>query len=242
MLKTKKIDNWQKYFQKYNQNKLALHFSTLARENIFHTLNKLILNKKKHKNLKILDFGVSDSSNKDANPFLKFLNKKKRNTIYGCGLDEVSDVKKNYKNLNYTKIIQNKNLPYKDNYFHISLSHAVFEHVGGDKKKIFYLSELIRVSENIFISIPNRYFPIEHHSNIPFLGYLPKKIIYKLLSFFNYDIFKSEKSLTFNSINQFKKYISYIKVNKNIKLEFGYTGLKLGFFSSHFYIFIRKQK
>ena len=47
MLKTKKIDNWQRYFQKYNQNKRALHFSTLARENIFHTLNKLILNKKK---------------------------------------------------------------------------------------------------------------------------------------------------------------------------------------------------
>ena len=64
----------------------------------------------------------------------------------------------------------------------------------------------------------------------------------KLLSFFNYDIFKSEKSLTFNSINQFKKYISYIKVNKNMKLKFGYTGLKLGFFSSHFYIFIKKQK
>lgn len=242
MIKNHKIDSWHKYFAKYNKNKIALYYSSIARNNIIKCLNNLILFKKKNINNKILDFGVSDSINQDSNPFVKFFLKKKRDNIYGCGVDNPENVMKNYKELKYKRIKPYTKLPYKKNFFSLSISHAVFEHIGNETKKKFYLSELIRISDNVFISIPNRYFPIEHHSNIPMLGYLPSKLIYKILSFFNYNLFKNEKNLTFNSKSKFFKIATKLKKKYNIDFHLGYTGLKFGIFSSHFYIFIKKIK
>ncbi len=225
---------------KYNKNKLAMYFSFIARNNIIKTLNNLILFKKKNNIINILDFGVSDSKNQDSNPFVTYFLQKKRRNIFGCGIDDAKNVNKNYKNLKYKKIKPGSKLPYKTNFFSLSISHAVFEHIGSKNKKIFYLSELIRISEKVFISIPNRYFPIEHHSNIPMLGYLPSNLIYKLLNFFNYNLFKNEKTLTFNSKRDFYNIASQLRKKYNINFCLGYTGLKLGIFSSHFYIFIKK--
>jgi hypothetical protein len=239
MVKNYKIDSWQKYFDKYNKNKLAIYFSFRARNNIINCLKRLTISKKKNINTKILDFGVSNSKNQDSNPFVKYFLSKRRKDIFGCGVDNVQSVRKIYKNLKYKKIKPNHKLPYKGNFFSLSISHAVFEHIGNKNRK-FYLSELIRVSEKVFISIPNRYFPIEHHSNIPMLGYLPSKLIYKILIFFNYNLFKSKKTLTFNSKNKFSKLASILDKKYNINFHLGYTGLKFGMFSSHFYIFIKK--
>ncbi len=241
MKKNQKIDNWDKFFEKYNNNNIALFFSKVARSNIINLLIKLMFNKNNNKRAKILDFGVSNSENFDSNPFVKYFLKNSYKYLYGCGLDNESGIKKKYKYLKYKKIKPNKKLPYKDNFFTVSTSHAVFEHVGNFNKKKFYLSELLRVSKNVFISIPNRYFPIEHHSNIPFLGYLPSKLIYKIMNFFNYQIFKNEKTLTFNSIDDFDLIISKLVKSYKFNYSINYTGIKLGIFSSHFYIFIKKN-
>ncbi len=240
MKKTHKIDNWNKFFANYNNNNIALFFSKVARSNIISLLIKLMFNKNNNKREKILDFGVSNSQNFDSNPFVKYFLKNSYKCLYGCGLDNESNVRKKYKGLKYKKIKPNTKLPYKDNFFKISISHAVFEHVGNFNKKKFYLSELLRVSKNVFISVPNRYFPIEHHTNIPFLGYLPSKVIYKIMSYFNYQIFKSDKTLTFNSINDFDLIIKKLIINNKFNYSKNYTGIKLGKFSSHFYILIKK--
>lgn len=241
MKKNQNIDNWDKFFQKYNKNNIALFFSNKARSNIIKLLIKLMFYKNNNKKNKILDFGVSSSKNSDSNPFVKYFIKKKYKSLYGCGLDNISDVKNNLKDLKYKKIKPNKKLPYKDNYFSISISHAVFEHLGSFKKKQFYLSELLRISKKVFITVPNRYFPVEHHSNIPLLGYLPSKLIYKILVFFNYNLFNSEKTLTFNSINDFHLIIKKLINTYNFNYSINYTGLLLGKFSSHFYVYIEKK-
>ena len=241
MKKNQKIDDWNKFFQNYNKNKDALFFSNMARSNIIKLLIKLMFGKNNNKRTKILDFGVSNSANFDSNPFVKYFLKNRYKQIYGCGLDNELEIKKKYKGLRYKKIKTNQKLPYKNNFFSYSTSHAVFEHLGNFNKKKFYLSELLRVSKKVFISIPNRYFPIEHHSNIPFLGYLPPKLIYRILIYLGFDIFKNEKSLTFNSINDFHLIIKKLLKNNQFNYSIKYTGLNLGIFSSHFYVFIEKS-
>lgn len=76
-------------------------------------------------------------------------------------------------------------LPFVDNTFDIAYSNAVIEHVGTREKQLAFLQELIRVSRRGgFITTPNRHFPIEVHTRVPFLHLLlPKKYFDQFLHF-----------------------------------------------------------
>ncbi len=66
-------------------------------------------------------------------------------------------------------------LPFEDDSFDLAFSNAVVEHVGGrgDQQRRF-VGELCRVAPQVFISTPNRWFPVETHTLLPFLHWLPR--------------------------------------------------------------------
>lgn len=77
-----------------------------------------------------------------------------------------------------------KNLKYPDNKFDIVFSNAVIEHVGNREEQKRFAQELLRVGRRLFITTPNYWFPIELHTLIPLVHWLPLKItfwIYKKL-------------------------------------------------------------
>jgi SAM-dependent methyltransferase len=74
-----------------------------------------------------------------------------------------------------------KQFPFSDKTFDVCWSNAVLEHVGDEEEQINFLKEIKRVAKVAYITTPNRYFPIEVHTHIPFLHYLPKKIFDKYL-------------------------------------------------------------
>jgi hypothetical protein len=47
----------------------------------------------------------------------------------------------------------------------------VLEHVGSLGHQALFVSELMRVAHKVFVSVPHRYFPVEHHTGIPFLHF-----------------------------------------------------------------------
>lgn len=64
-------------------------------------------------------------------------------------------------------------LPFKNSSFDIAFSMHVIEHVTNFA---IYLSEMLRVLKRggiLFLELPNRYFPIEQHTSIPGIHYLP---------------------------------------------------------------------
>jgi hypothetical protein len=71
----------------------------------------------------------------------------------------------------YCRIEPNRALPFTDAAFTIATSNAVLEHLGSQQNQIFFVSELCRIATRVFISVPNKYFPIEHHTGIPLLHY-----------------------------------------------------------------------
>ena len=71
--------------------------------------------------------------------------------------------------------------PFKDREFDICWCSAVIEHVGSRDKQAQFLAEISRVAKSAFITTPNRYSPIEIHTRICFLHYLPKKIFDRIL-------------------------------------------------------------
>jgi SAM-dependent methyltransferase len=66
------------------------------------------------------------------------------------------------------------NLPFEDDSFDIAFSNAVLEHVGGPEEQRRFVHELCRVAPKVFVSTPNRRFPLEVHTLVPFLHWLPR--------------------------------------------------------------------
>lgn len=59
--------------------------------------------------------------------------------------------------------------PFKSQDFDWAFSNAVIEHVGDGNAQLNFLNEMLRVAAHVFFTTPNKYFPIESHTNIAFL-------------------------------------------------------------------------
>ena len=65
-------------------------------------------------------------------------------------------------------------LPFEDDAFDLAFSNAVVEHVGGRDQQRRFVAELCRVAPRVFVSTPNRWFPVETHTLLPFIHWLPR--------------------------------------------------------------------
>jgi len=71
-------------------------------------------------------------------------------------------------------------LPFEDGAFDIVFSNAVIEHVGGRERQRQFVSEAIRVGRHVFITTPNRRFPIEVHTRLPLVHWLPDAVSHRV--------------------------------------------------------------
>jgi len=120
----------------------------------------------------------------------------------------------------------NAALPFKDQQFDIAYSNAVFEHLESDELREFFFSELSRVAKQVYICVPNRWFPLEHHTAIPLIHYIPTLFRY-LLRNGEKSFWAEPKNLDFISKSKLKGFADGSKVNAC------YTGIWLGPFSSN---------
>jgi len=68
-----------------------------------------------------------------------------------------------------------RSLPFEDGAFDIGFSNAVVEHVaGGRDGQRQFVHELCRVARRVFVTTPNRFFPLEVHTLLPFAHWLPE--------------------------------------------------------------------
>jgi SAM-dependent methyltransferase len=67
-----------------------------------------------------------------------------------------------------------RDLPFEDDAFDIAFSNAVLEHVGGRDEQRRFVHELCRVARRVFVSTPNRWFPVEAHTLLPLVHWLPR--------------------------------------------------------------------
>jgi hypothetical protein len=77
-----------------------------------------------------------------------------------------------------------RELPFADGEFDLGFSNAVVEHVaGGREGQRSFVHELCRVSRRVFVTTPNRWFPLEVHTLLPFVHWLPAAARGRLLPF-----------------------------------------------------------
>ena len=64
-------------------------------------------------------------------------------------------------------------LPFRDDSFDVVFSNAVIEHVGGRERQQRLVEEALRVGRRVFLTTPNRWFPVEVHTRVPLVHWLP---------------------------------------------------------------------
>jgi SAM-dependent methyltransferase len=71
-------------------------------------------------------------------------------------------------------------LPFEDASFDVVFSNAVIEHVGGEQEQRRFVAEALRVAPRVFVTTPNRWFPIEVHSRLPLVHWLPDAVSHRV--------------------------------------------------------------
>ena len=74
-----------------------------------------------------------------------------------------------------------RSLPFGDAEFDIGFSNAVIEHVGARDEQRRFVAEILRTCRRVFVCTPNRGFPIDPHTLLPFVHWLPRRWWYAIL-------------------------------------------------------------
>ena len=137
--------------------------SAWARSNVFELFMQQIVPRQ---DTTILDIGSSDEEGPETNMLEQLYPWPEQITAAGIG--QGLEFSKRYASY-YVQIEAGKPLPFSDMAFDVVWSNAVLEHVGGQNARAAFVTEIRRVARRAFIVVPNRWFPIEHHTAIPML-------------------------------------------------------------------------
>ena len=83
------------------------------------------------------------------------------------------------------------------------ISSATIEHVGNFENQTTMIRNIIKLSKKYFIiTTPNRYYPIDFHTKLPILHWLPKNLHRRILKLLKIEFFSKEKNLNLLSKNE----------------------------------------
>lgn len=133
-------------------------------------------------NDRILDIGFTENDYSEEANYLEKQSPYKQNiTALGLALGkESSSFKRLFPEVKVVYYDGNI-FPFQDKSFDIGWSNAVVEHVGNREKQILFVREMLRTCRIIYFTTPNRKFPFDLHTKIPFIHWLPKKYFDKCL-------------------------------------------------------------
>lgn len=146
----------------------------------------------------VIDVGVSrDRSLEGSNYLEDWFPDKSR--LIAVGVDDAAFLATEHKGLTFVRA-DGRNLPFRDDSFDFAFSSAVIEHVGSRTQQAALLKELWRVSrKGVFATTPNRWFPVETHTILPLLHWLPPSLFRSVLRLLGRSFFAAEENLNLMS-------------------------------------------
>jgi SAM-dependent methyltransferase len=127
----------------------------------------------------VLDVGFA---NREVSPTANYIERHYPwpENLTALGLDEPTEFRRRYPKVKAVRY-DGVDFPFADQTFDVVWSNAVIEHVGGFDRQVHFLKEMLRVGRRVFFSTPNRGFPMELHTRMPFVHWLPKPACDRIL-------------------------------------------------------------
>lgn len=121
----------------------------------------------------ILDVGIAD---KEYSPFDNYFEKRYPypHRITALSIHPLKEFSKQYPEIK-TVTYNGGEFPFENKHFSLVVSNAVIEHVGSFQKQLLFIYEMKRVGYQFFFTTPAKEFPIEMHTNYPFIHWLSDK-------------------------------------------------------------------
>jgi hypothetical protein len=141
----------------------------------------------------IVDVGVTSDRTFENSNYLEAWHPHSHN-ITAIGLDDASFLT-DFPGLTFVRG-NGLALPFRDEAFDVAHCSAVIEHVGNFANQANLLGECARVCRRGFlITTPYRWFPIEVHTSLPLLHWLPKAWHRAILSRLGFSFYCQEENL-----------------------------------------------
>lgn len=150
--------------------RLRSHFAIRARERMFRIF---MAHAKLNPGSRVLDLGVTPDINlPESNHFEQVYPYPKQLTA--ASIEPVDGLKAQFPNVTFVQI-QPGRLPFADGEFDACFCSAVIEHVGSRQAQAMFMSEVARVSRRFCLTTPNRWFPLDFHTILPLIHWLPQR-------------------------------------------------------------------
>ncbi|MFQ5425763.1 MAG: class I SAM-dependent methyltransferase [Gaiellales bacterium] len=125
----------------------------------------------------VLDVGAADAGYGDAADFATYNFLEEfypwPERITAVGLGEGARFAERYPRTPYVRA-DGCDLPFPSGAFDLYHSNAVIEHLDDRQRQERLVDEALRVARQVFITTPNRRFPLEVHTRLPIVHWLPQ--------------------------------------------------------------------
>jgi hypothetical protein len=146
----------------------------------------------------LLDVGVTSDRALESSNYLEAWYPLK-DRITAVGIDNAQFLELVYPGMRFLQA-NALDLPLDDRSYDVVHSSAVIEHVGCFDNQVRMIAECARVARRgLFLTTPNRWFPVEFHTVLPLVHWLPKATFRSLLRAIGKDFFAEEANLNLMS-------------------------------------------
>lgn len=165
----------------------------------------------------LLDIGVTADKAHLASNFIEHWYPFKHR-ITALGVDDAAWLERNYPGMRFVRG-DGRAMPFADDSFSFTFSSAVLEHVGSRAQQQSLVAEAIRVARRgAFLVTPNRWFPLELHSGMPLIHWLPPHSFRAALGRLGLDELAHEENLNLLDAGILKRMARHL----------GYAGARIG--------------
>jgi len=163
-----------------------------------------------HPDASILDVGASADDHISSNHFEKRYSDIRR--VCALGIDHLPGLMEQFPGLSVVRG-DARALPFANSSFDYVYSHAVIEHVGSREQQAEFIREALRVARcGVLLTTPNRWHPIESHTGLPLLHYLPATVCRPIYRALGKSMYASEDTLNLLSYRQILRMLDGLRV------------------------------
>ena len=149
--------------------RLRSHYALRARQRMFE---RFMAFAQPGPTSRVLDLGVTpDVSLPESNHFEQIYPYPTQLTA--ASIEPVEGLRVRFPAVNFVQIAPGR-LPFEDNAFDACFCSAVIEHVGSRQAQAEFVREIARVARRFCLTTPNRWFPLDFHTILPLLHWLPQ--------------------------------------------------------------------